>query len=304
MIKNDNKSGIKAVTLKASDFGDVLTPRPRNSNKYDFGFVGIIGGSDHYSGAAKLANVAACACVSGAGVVRLIVPESIKDYVAPFLLESTLFTLPSENGRAIFDEAAMENAVKKLDSVAVGMGMTDSDETRKIVEYLLKNFKGNLIIDADGLNSIKDCPEVLKDTSANVIITPHLGEFSRLIKVSSSVISDDPLRYAKAFAKEYKVKLLLKGPTTIVTDGEEAFLVDRGTAGMATAGSGDVLSGVLAAFSGKGKASLKAVALGAFACGYAAEIASEDICDIAYVASDTARFIKRAICEIYKSSNS
>ena len=292
-----------AKLVEDVDFKTVLKDRKNFSNKYDHGFVGIMGGSKNYSGAVKLSNIAACAASSGAGVVRLIVGEEIADWVAPYILESTLTTVPSKNGAAVYDESALDAAIKRLNSLSVGMGMTDCEETGKIVEYLLKNFYGTLVIDADGLNSIKDDVSVLKNAVCKkVVLTPHVAEFSRLIKKTKGEIEQDPIGLSRAFAKKHGVILLLKGTATIVTDGSETLVVSAGTAGMATAGSGDVLSGVLAAMVGYSEPGVLSVACAAQICGRAAEIAERDISPIAHTASDTVKYIKQALTEISRSA--
>ena len=288
-----------AYLVESSDVKKVFKKRRCNSNKYDYGFAGIMGGSENFSGAVKLANVAAAACSSGAGVVRLVVGENIKNYVAPYLLESTLFTLGSDGKNIVFDENELFNAINKLDSLAVGMGFGDNEETKKVVSFLLKNFKGELIIDADGLNALKnDVSVFLCAAPSHIVITPHTREFSRLSGHSDQEILADPLTCAKNFAKRHNVTVLLKGATTVVTDGKAVFLVDRGDAGMATAGSGDVLSGVLSAISGY-VGGVSAVYCAPFICGLAAELARTEICEISHTASDTANYVKKAISKIY-----
>ena len=285
--------------MKASDLADVFKERGRDTNKYDYGFVGILGGSENYSGAAKLANLAACACAGGAGVVRLIVAENIKSYVAPYLLESTLFSLPSEESGLLYDEEALSNATRRLDALAVGMGMGANEVTRKTVEYLLANFKGKLVIDADGLNALSGVKDPFANaTPKRVVLTPHVGEFARLTGLTAEKITADPIDCAENYAKTNGVILLLKGSTTIVTDGTETLLTRSGDAGMATAGSGDVLSGVLSAFGGFTDLGVKEVAAAAYVCGRAAEIARENVCALAHTASDTVSCLKRALTEL------
>ena len=280
------------------DFTTFVAPRKNSSHKYDHGFVGVMGGSESFSGAIKLANLAAAACRSGAGVTRLITGKELAPFVAPYLLESTLSTLRSENGRIVFDRASIDASVSRLDSLAVGMGMTDCEQTRKVVEYLLNNFEGILIIDADGLNVLKGNVDVLKKAVGKVVITPHLGEFARLTGLNAAEIAKDPIFHARSFAQEFGVTVLLKGTATVVSDGVKSVVVDRGTAGMATAGSGDVLSGVLAAITSKNGIAAETVAFAPFVCGLAAEIASETIPNTAYIASDTVSYLKNAFSRL------
>ena len=292
-----------ARLIETADVRSVFKKRPCDSNKYDFGFVGILGGSESFSGAAKLANIAACACASGAGVTRLIVGDNIKNYVAPYLLESTLFTLPSNNEGLKFNADALEKAVDKLDVLAVGMGMGNGEETRKTVLFLLENFVGKLIIDADGLNAVKnDVSAFIGAKPKEIVITPHVREFSRLSGYSDGEIIAEPIKKAKEFAARYGVKVLLKGPSTVVTDGVNAYIVDRGDAGMATAGSGDVLSGTLAAICGFAEG-VSAVFAAPFICGVAAEKARDKVSEISHNASDTVAFIKKAIYSVGRDLN-
>ena len=141
---------------------------------------------------------------------------------------------------------------------------------------------------------------LLHRASRRVILTPHPKEFERLSGIPMSETAKDPIRHAKAFAAEYGVTLLLKGVATIVTDGDEVYLSDRGCAGMATAGSGDVLSGILVGLLGYLPPTAFNVACGAYLAGRAGEIAEEEKTAIGMVASDTVQAIPRAIAEIQK----
>ena len=285
--------------LKAKDVRNLLKPRKNNSNKYDYGFVGIMGGSENYSGAAKLANIAAVACASGAGVTRLIVGDNLKDYVAPYLLESTLYTLPTKKGEIVVNDSDIIAATERLDALSVGMGMGRSSSTAAVVKSLLSNYTGSLIIDADGLNSISEDLSVLDSAAPKkIVLTPHAGEFSRLTGKSVKDISADPIGVASDFAKRHGVIVLLKGAGTVVTDGDNTVISDSGDAGLATAGSGDVLSGAISAFCGYLGASVETVAAAAYVCGRAADLARADICEISHTAGDTVGCLKRAITDV------
>ena len=153
--------------------------------------------------------------------------------------------------------------------------------------------------DADGLNTLAKMDlSILKDAKAPVILTPHLMEFSRLSGLSIEQIEADPISCAKTFAKEYGVILLLKGCCTAVTDGEVVYLCNRGGAGMATAGSGDVLSGVLAGLHGFVPVSARSVACGAYLAGRAGELAEKESTSISMTASDTVARLPDAVREI------
>ena len=156
-----------------------------------------------------------------------------------------------------------------------------------------------MVIDADGLNTIsKMNMDILNSTKCKVILTPHLKEFERLSKIKIEDIKQDEITIAKDFAKKYDVILLLKGPTTVVTDGENVYLVKKGCPGMATAGSGDVLSGILVGLLGYNEPDILTVATGAYLNGLAGEIAQEKYTDISMIASDTVKCLPEAIKKI------
>ena len=293
----------KIYLLEECDVASLFKSRKNHSHKGNYGYVAVMGGSVEYSGAAKLANMSAAALRAGCGVVTLAVPETIVQSVSPYLLESTLLPIPAdENGKMIFAPQILDEILSRYASIAVGMGWGSSDSYKEILSYLLQNAKQPLIIDADGLNTLSKMDlRILKEAKALVVLTPHMMEFSRLSGLSISEIESNPITHAKAFAKEYGVVLLLKGCTTIVTDGEIVYLSNRGSAGMATAGSGDVLAGVLAGLCGYLKPNAITVASGAYLAGMAGELAEEKSGVVSMVASDTVGEIAKAVRDLTKS---
>ncbi len=290
-----------AYLIEKSDIKYLFEKRPNNSNKGDFGYVTLIGGSTQYSGAAKLANLSLAALRSGAGVAKLAVPENIVDSVLPYMLESTLFPLDAINGSYSFSAATTQNLMYHTASIAIGMGMGRSREVKRLLEYLLCEYSGNLVVDADGLNSLSGIDRSrFKNASCKLILTPHPKEFERLCGEKFEDFRGDLIASAKKYAKSTGAILLLKGATTIVTDGETTYLVDRGCSGMATAGSGDVLSGILAGICGYAEDDelLLAVAAGAYIAGLAGEIVMRDIPEVSMIASDTVRAIPTAVKEV------
>ena len=292
----------QANLLKMADVKAALGTRPWDSHKGMFGYVGILGGSLCYAGAAKLANLGAAALRAGCGVVTLGVPASVAPAVAPYLLESTLFPVPDEDGKMIFDPSALASFLAGKRAVAVGMGWGRSTEYQKILEYLLCNYSGALLLDADALNTLaEDGLQLLSRKQGPVILTPHPMEFSRLSGVPVDEIRERPVELAKSFAAEHGVVLLLKGSVTTVTDGITVYQTDRGCAGMATAGSGDVLSGVLAGMLGYLPPTALTVACGAFLAGLAGEIAERESNPFSMVASDTAAALPKAFSQVLNS---
>ena len=198
-----------------------------------------------------------------------------------------------------FNEKQIDSSLNKIKALAIGMGWNRSIEYEKILEYILLNYNIPVIIDADGLNTLSNMNlEILNNTKCKIILTPHLKEFERLSKIDIEEIKKDSINIAIKFAKKYNVILLLKGPTTIVTDGNKAYLVKRGCPGMATAGSGDVLSGILVGLLGYNNPDILTVATGAYLNGMAGEIAESKYTDISMVAGDTVKCIPEAIKKI------
>ena len=285
--------------LKKGDIKNIFPKRDENSNKGDFGYVGIMGGSVEYSGAVKLANLSLASLTSGAGVAMVIVPKTIVDGILPYLLEQTLALIPDIDGHMIFDKEKIDKSLEKLKALAIGMGWGEGKDNEKILTYILENYEIPVIIDADGLNTLaKMDREILNKTKCKVILTPHLKEFQRISGYDFEEIKKRPEELALEFTKKYNVILLLKGHKTIVTNGKEGYIVEKGCPGMATAGSGDVLSGILVGILGYNRPCILSVAAGAYLAGLAGEIAENKLNDISMKASDTIANIPEAINEI------
>ena len=283
--------------LEENDVKKHIGTRNNYSHKSTYGIIALIGGSLKYSGAIRLADMACAAMRSGAGVVKLACPNSISGYIIPAILESTLFPMSDNDGQIVFVKEEIDELMNGTHVIAVGMGVGNSEETEKLVTYLLNNYSGVLIIDADGLNALARIDKkILKDSKAEVILTPHLKEFERLSGVSVADISSKPIDNAKAFAKEYGCTVLLKGPATVVTNGEEVYITDRGCAGMATAGSGDVLSGIVAAVCGYNRDNIVlSAATSAYINGSAGELAQKENGAVSMIAGDTARYVAEIV---------
>lgn len=285
-----------------SDFSSLVPPRRQNCHKGDFGYVSILGGCTRYTGAVKLANLAASALCAGCGVSQVILPASLAPSVSPYLLESTLYPLPDRDGYALFDEKELRAALQRQRALAVGMGWGTSAENEKILSWILENLDLPLVIDADGLNTLARMDRAaLKAYRGQVILTPHPREMERISGVPLVKILANPAKIAEEYAKATGAVVLLKGASTVVTDGEETLLVARGGAGMATAGSGDVLSGILAGLLGYLPPTVKTVACGAYLAGMAGELAEDDLGEIAMTSSDTVAKIKLAAHSLFSS---
>ncbi len=229
--------------VKTIEIQDVLiTPRRRDSHKGDYGKVYVIGGCENYIGAPYFCALSALK--SGAGVVTLVVPRVFLPYYADkATCGYTLDYLPDEGKHAVFDEEKAASVAAKADVIAIGCGMGNNAETRKYVEYFLRNYTRVLVVDADGINAVSAAPQALEDAKCKVILTPHVGEFKRLLPGWNGKPEQ-----AEAFAKGYNVVLAVKSAVTYITDGTETYSNSTGTPAMAKGGSGDVLCGMVAAF--------------------------------------------------------
>lgn len=289
-------------TVTAADLADLLPKRKRDTHKGDYGYIALIGGCREYSGAPRLANLAQAALRCGCGVATLAVPRSLSAAVMPYLLESTLSCAPEQDGTMAFDVSYLESLTRGRRAIAVGMGWGRSEAHLRTLAWLLEQFRGTLIIDADGLWALAQLGvDRLRHAVCPIVLTPHCGEFARLIGKSVEEISQAPILTARTFAESCGAILLLKGSSTIVTNGSDTLLVDRGCPGMATAGSGDVLSGVLAGLLGYMEPTVRAVALGAYLCGLAGEFAARDVGETSMLASDTVSHLASAVRTVFEA---
>lgn len=289
-------SGAHRVT--AAELASLLPMREKNTHKGNYGYVALLGGCMAYSGAAKLANLSLSALRAGCGVATLAVPATLAGAVAPYLLESTLSPAPDRgDGHMVFDADYLTALTDGRRAVAVGMGWGRTEDNKRILNWLLSHYGGSLLVDADGLWALSELgpADFLPAASCRVILTPHHGEFARLSGLSVGQIAADRLTVARDFAKRTGAVVLLKGPETLVTDGETVLTVDRGCPGMATAGSGDVLSGVIAGLLGYLPPDVRTVALGAYLCGLAGEYAARDVGEVSMLASDTVAHLAEAV---------
>ena len=247
-----------------------------DAHKGDFGRVCIIGGCLGMSGAAALAGRAALR--AGVGLVRVAVPKSILPIVASIEPSFTTIPLPEDSAGRISEKAinTILDAAEEHDCLAFGPGIDTSSALRTVLENLIKQENLKLVIDADGLNNLsktKDWPAKLK---ANLILTPHPGEMKRLwASLFREQLPNDRQKQAVQLAQKTKTTVALKGAGTVVTDGKKVYINKTGNPGMATAGSGDVLTGVITALIGQGTNSFDAAVLGVYIHGLAGDIAAK-----------------------------
>ena len=279
---------------------ELIPARPRNSYKGDFGHIFVVAGSKGRTGAALMT---ANACLrTGSGLVTLGVPETLADIFQCRVTEEMVLPLP-DKGNGTLDERALDTILdftaRKADVIAIGPGIGISANTEKIVSHLVRTSAVPVVIDADGLNSLSNAAGVLKNAKSPVIITPHPGEMSRLLKIDISIqdIEKDRIQTAVTFSRQTGIYVVLKGAPTIIAAPEgTAFINTTGNPGMATAGSGDVLAGIVASLVGQGLNPLDAAVLGVYMHGLAGDEASRAKGEHSLIASD----IIDHICDAYR----
>lgn len=225
------------------DVKKLVKKRDEFSHKGDFGKVAVIGGSKGMSGSVYLTSMASLR--SGCGLSYIICPRSISKILQIKATESIIEEVSCE--KFYYDEkikAEVLSYLGKKDSLAIGPGMSRNKSLNKLLGSLIKNYDKNIVIDADGLNALSEDLSILK-YKKNIVLTPHMMEFSRLTKLSIKEIEKNKVDIAKKFAKDHGIVLVLKGHNTIVTDGSYIYINKTGNSGMASAGSGDVLTGII-----------------------------------------------------------
>ena len=260
---------------------NILPDRDCFAHKGNFGKLLLLCGSKGYTGAAALASLGALR--SGAGLVYLGVPESIYDIMAVKLTEPVIFPLPDAGGMLSSDAVkAVASLLPKVDAVLMGPGLGQSEGTRDVVKYVLINYTGPVVLDADGINLIKHHKDILRGRTGITILTPHKGEFIRL----GFTLSGDRIADASAAAKQLKSIMVLKGHKTVITNGYDCYVNPTGNPGMAVGGSGDVLAGMITALLGQGIEPLQAAAVAAWLHGAAGDRCAESIGQYGMLPSD------------------
>jgi ADP-dependent NAD(P)H-hydrate dehydratase / NAD(P)H-hydrate epimerase len=221
-------------------------PRPRNTHKGDFGHLLVLAGSPGKTGAACLACEAALRM--GAGLVTLGIPESLNPIMEAKLTEAMTEPLPETEGKgmglAAYDRILALCEGKK--AVVIGPGLGTAEETRSLVLRLLKTIDLPVVLDADGLTALASAPEGFSIENPALVLTPHPGEMGRLLGITAGAVQADRISLATGFARDRRVHLVLKGYRTLtVTPGGEVFINPTGNPGMATGGTGDVLTGMI-----------------------------------------------------------
>jgi NAD(P)H-hydrate epimerase len=274
----------------------LIPRRPADAHKGMCGKVLVIAGSVGMTGAAALTSMAALR--SGAGMVMLGLPQSLNRIAEIKLTEVMTAPLPETEAGSL-SAAALERIEELLswaDVVALGPGLSGHDDTADLVHRLLPRLEHPTVVDADGLNAIARDSAVLSKVKAPLVLTPHAGELARLSAIEIPLETSDRIEAVRSLAGTYGLVGVLKGaPTLIAEQGGALFINTTGNPGLSTAGTGDVLTGMIAGFLAQGRAPVDAARLGVYLHGLAADVVVESLGEWSLVAGDLLDGIAEAL---------
>ena len=262
---------------------ELMPKRKSESHKGDYGRIAVLGGSSGMAGSVYMASLAAMR--TGAGMTFILAPKSISKILQIKANEQIIKEIACQN--FYYSPEIVKQLLDNIDdkdALIIGPGMGKGENLDELISEIITSTDIDIIIDADGLNAISKDLSILKSKN-NIILTPHMGEFSRLTGIEIDKIKADEENIARKFAKDNDVILVLKSNQTIVTDGENFYKNEIGNPGMATAGVGDVLTGVIASFM-KRLDPFEAAKLGVYIHSLAGDIASQKLGEDSLMATD------------------
>lgn len=291
--------GMDTVELTDQSIVSTLLPqRPEDSHKGTFGKVLVIAGSYGMPGAAFLS--ASSAYHAGSGLVRLAVPHELVPALAGLVPEAVFAPLSENEGHlAGIDETVLQGLLEESDAVLIGPGLSCNPDTHILLEQVVSLCRKPLVLDADALNLISADKDMLRKLKCNAVITPHPAEMARLAGVGTDAVQSNRIGTAKAFAAEYGLTVVLKGAATVIAEPHGRVSINpTGNSGMSTAGSGDVLAGVILSLLGQGVPPYEAAVAGAYLHGLAGDKAAAAIGQAGMTAADIAKMVGAAIQSI------
>jgi hydroxyethylthiazole kinase-like uncharacterized protein yjeF len=302
-------SSLKLNVISPHIFSPLLAPRQADSNKGLYGHVLVVGGSLGKSGAAAMAGMAALR--AGAGLATVATPKSVASTVAGFHPEIMTEALPETDGGAIsgLAQARIEALVRGMPHsvLAIGPGVSRAPETAELVRSLVAIYNNSnpvpMVVDADGLNAFEGRAHELNGRERSLVITPHPGEMARLVGCSTADVQKDRLGVATKFAREHNLILVLKGYRTLVTAGGEVWVNVTGNPGMATGGTGDILTGMVAGMIAQFPGVvLLAVLAAVYLHGLAGDVMRERVGEHSLVATDLLQGLPEAFRRAQKAA--
>lgn len=264
-----------------------IPARRVDSHKGDYGKVFVLAGSIGMTGAAYLCCQGALR--AGSGLVVNGIQKSLNAIMEVKLTEAMTLPLPEDKDGILGRKAekTVLNFVKTCDVVAMGPGLGRHAKTRSLIKDLIRKIEKPLVLDADGLNALDGNLDLIKKRKGNTILTPHPGEAARLLKKDVQFVQLQRVDVAKRIAKETGAVVCLKGHKTVIADpGGQVYVNETGNSGMASGGTGDVLTGMIASFAGQGVEDMSAAVCGAYLHGLAGDIAAEKKGAFSLIATD------------------
>lgn len=278
----------------AFDVSSKLPERPIDSHKGSFGQILLVAGSVGMSGAAMMS--ARSSLRSGAGLSILATAKSLVPALPAEEIIYRPLTETSTGSIGIDALKELEHDMERAQVMVIGPGLSSNEETVSFIHELLKKVRVPCVLDADGLNAIAQNPKIMSETEGGFVFTPHPKELSRLMGKSTAEIQSDRIRSAQEAAKRFGATIVLKGANTIVaTPDDDVFIIPTGNNGMATAGSGDVLTGVIAGLLAQGMNTTWAAVAGAYIHGAAGDLAASDFGEDGTIAGDIMSYVPLAI---------
>ncbi len=278
-----------------------IRKRRRYTNKGSYGKLLCVTGSENYSGAAAISALSALR--AGAGIVTVATTKYVAGAISARVPEATFIPLPeSENGRIDISSYEAKQkllpALEKYDAVLLGCGLGLGDETKALVEFVLENTSGTLIIDADGINAVAAFPELLLKAKKTPIITPHIGEMARLTGTAIPDIIKERLSLSVELSKKYRAVTVLKDASTIISaPNGDVYFSPTGNPGLAKGGSGDCLAGIIASLAAQGYIETASAVCGVYLHGTAADMAAKELSEYAMLPSDIPDYLCRLFAE-------
>ncbi|NLM73122.1 MAG: NAD(P)H-hydrate dehydratase [Clostridiaceae bacterium] len=284
--------------LEKEDILPLIPGRPHDAHKGTFGRVLAIAGSRGMTGAAYLCAISAYR--TGSGLVRMAVPDSCIHTVSALIPEAVLSAMPDKEGHIfIDDDNLVRELIRDVDAVLVGPGLKCNQDTHRLIKAVVDNCEQPVVFDADALNIMAMDKSLLDDIRGEAIITPHPAEMARLTGLNTAQVQQDRISIARKFADEYGLTVVLKGARTVIASNDgRIYINSTGNDGMATAGSGDTLAGIILSFLGQGLEPCEAACAGVYLHGLAGDLASIKKGRAGVIASDIADNIPEAYKKI------
>jgi NAD(P)H-hydrate epimerase len=284
LVEEEN---IRVHLVERVDVARILKPRSPDAHKGHHGHLLVLAGSPGKTGAAAMASQAALR--AGAGLITLGIPSSLNAVMEAKLTEVMTEPLPESTAGSMSMESwpKIQGLLEGKKAVALGPGISTNPETKDLIHRIIISSSAPLVIDADGITALAEDCALLKKATAPMILTPHPGEMARLLEASVQEVQDDRIGVAQGFAVKHGIYLVLKGAQTVIAEPDgDLYINSTGNSGLASGGTGDVLTGMIAGFVSQGYSLGEASRLGVYLHGYIADSIAAEQGEIGLTATD------------------